>query len=347
MGRADLARKFSPVIFQETDRLPLYDALTSVDFDGNFNGYDNVNNVETHPLPAHIYGDVIAETEDSYYLLYIFYHPKDYDTKLREFFFSAASHDNDLEGAMIVVDKKSQTVIAVETWFHNLFLQFAYSNQSKGEQTIDGKIHLEDESHLLLYIDSKGHGVRAFQKIDEGKINSKQFLIYRIGNVADDIKTAQTQFINYTILDFKTFLNQAKGPFGRGHLFEDPSDFGFGEKIGKYMSGHYNGKNGWARPKPPWSWADKFESLRNGAWFFHPAYVIQYHFGLPLSQNYTFNWSCENLMSCNSDSLNAWAQEKKDKSFFAGKKLNFLEKWLAKISKQIYKWIEYLFYKFG
>ena len=85
-----LIQQYAPVWFQEVGYKPLYDFLTRFDFDGDKDTSNNVPHAMITPLSAAIYGGVIAETEDSYYLFYGVYHVADYDKPLREFFFASA-----------------------------------------------------------------------------------------------------------------------------------------------------------------------------------------------------------------------------------------------------------------
>lgn len=343
----DLASDYAPVIVQFQDRQPLYDIITNVDFDLNNNGADNVANVKNYPLNAHVYGEVIAETQNAYFILYIFYHPKDYDTRLREYFFESASHDNDLEGAMMAVDKATGKIVALETWFHNLFMQNALTPKTLGSQTIDAKLQTEDLTHPILYIEPKGHGVRAFQHIDEARLQEKPHLIYRLGKNADDVKNIQGKYVSYTLLPLTIFYENAKGPFGEGHFLSEPGEFGLPEKLGKFMTGSYYGSSGWARPKPPWSWADKRDSLRYGAWFFHPAYSFYAHFGYPEITPYIYNHPNEKIIGLSQTELDEWAKENRDTKYFNNPDLTRLDMIRIYIKKMIYKWIEYLFFQFG
>ncbi len=70
------------------------------------------------------------------------------------------------------------------------------------------------------------------------------------------------------------FIKDAAGPFDDSSLFTNAYNFGIGPNpLGKFISGPYQG-DGWAHPKPPWSWFDKFDTFRPGSWFFHPATVF-------------------------------------------------------------------------
>ncbi len=342
-----LLEKHAPVFVQEIGQRPLYDVMTGVDFDGDHSGYDNVANARRYPLPAQIYGDVVAETEDSYYLFYGVYHVRDYDSTLREFFFPSASHDNDFEGLMMVVDKATGSIPAIETWFHSRFLQFANAPDLGRSQTIDGKIHLEDGTHPMILVQALGHGVRCLQKIDEEKLARTPHAIYRLGAAATEMASLKGPFAAYELRTMDDFFRFAKGPFDPQSLLAEPQDFGLGTApIGKYISGNFKGDSSWARPKPPWSWADKFDTLRPGAWFFHPAHVFNRHFQLKLSEDYLYNRPLEEIVQGTQEELDVWVLEKAP-SYFNGASKGMFHRPLKSLKKKLYRLSEYLFYVFG
>lgn len=344
-----LLEKYAPVWVQEIGAKPHDDILTSVDFDANATGADNVAHAEKDPLPAHIYSAVAAETPDSYYLFYGAYHVEDYDTPVRAFFFKSASHDNDYEGAMLMIDKATGKVSAIETWYHNMFLQFANSLQDAGNQTIDGKINLEDKTHPILFVQSMGHGIRAFQKLDEEMLNKISYKIYRIGKGTKDVKQSPERCLTYTLMPFDIFIRDAAGPFDSSSLFTQAYNFGIGASpLGKFISGPYNNKadNGWARPKPPWSWFDKFDTFRPGAWFFHPATVFNTHFSLHKSHEYFYNLGAQYILKVPNTTLDLWAQQP-DLSFFSHVPRGLFYRPMVKIRNFLYRITEWCFYYFG
>ena len=98
-SRTSLEERWAPSIYQDvwedswfTKR---YDHITKVNFDGDYDGLNNDNNVANHRLPAHVYTSKV-ETETHWFVGYYFYHPRDY--KHRE--------DNDLEGVLMSIRKE-------------------------------------------------------------------------------------------------------------------------------------------------------------------------------------------------------------------------------------------------
>src|SRR5438132_1099348 len=88
--RDEVARHWAPVLYQETHD-PLKDLFTAFDFDGNWNGDDNAENMQCQgggncpspncnnrgcPLVATVYYTVI-ETPSHWFIQYMPYHPLD------------------------------------------------------------------------------------------------------------------------------------------------------------------------------------------------------------------------------------------------------------------------------
>lgn len=298
---------------------------------------------------------MIAETRDAYYILYVVYHLRDYDTRLREAFFQSAHHDNDFEGAMLAVDKRTKAILAIETWFHSIFLQFTHTPYIFGEQTIDGKIHLEDATHPILYVQDKGHGVRGFQKVDEPLLAKDPHHIYRIGNKPTQLQGFEGTQIAYELHSFADFLRRARGPFygdatraSLNAMFEAPADYGLGDSpIGRYVSGPFRGNSSWARPKPPWSWTDKFDYFRPGAWFFHPAHVFNRHFHFALSEEYIYNAGIDTLYPDARRSLATWIRGNSNDTFFRDRNPTWKDHLVSRLKQWTYHFIEFFFYHFG
>lgn len=343
-----LLKKYAPVWVQGIGRSPLHDVITRFDFDGNTDGRDNAVNSSSSPLTANVYGEVVAETADSYYLFYGIYHTRDYDKPLREWFFNGAAHDNDFEGAMLNVARDTGEIRAIETWFHNIFMQCAHSPTSRGEQSIDARINVEDGTHPILYVQQGGHGVRCFQKADETTMSEGPHQIYRLAEQADNAAALEGPFIRYTIVAFDIFLKNANGPFDKVSMFTEPFDFGFKNKlIGKYISGKFKNDTSWARPKPPWSWADKRDDLRYGSWYFHPAYVFNKHFGLGLSERYISNSSFRTLLAIKQKDLDEWVMGTREDDFMGKRPDGIFHNAVARFNKWSYRLIELLFFHFG
>jgi hypothetical protein len=297
-----LVELYSPVIVQKVAHHPEWDLPIRLDFDGNWDPRDNVVNEPAHrPHAAAVYGEVTAETEDSYYLTYSAYRAKDYDHPLRERLTDWTFHDSDNEGWMLRVDKASLRVVEMEAWFHNRFLFYNRTGVSTGTEPVHGTLHFEDETHPLIYAQSQGHGVRAFQALDLDALRTNaKILRHRPGGppVAARADRDLQWDVTYEIASFDPWYERALGPFGsqgRGtSLFEESILLGHWPdgseiRIGRYIAGLDYSKLGWSRPKPPWSWDDGWDRIPIFVWHFLPSQAFASHGGSRLSHHYLYN----------------------------------------------------------
>jgi hypothetical protein len=314
--RRHLVALYAPVIVQKVAHHPEWDLPVRLDFDGNGDPRDNVVNEPAHrPHAAAVYGEVTAETGDSYYLTYSTYRVKDYDHPLRERLTDWTFHDSDNEGWMLRVDKSSGKVVEMEAWFHNRFLFYNLTGESSGSEPVHGTIHFEDGTHPLIYAQSQGHGVRAFQALDLDALDGNvKILRHRPGEpavAARADRSVQTD-VTYELVGFDAWYAQALGPFGsegRGTgLFEESILLGHWTdgseiRIGRFIAGRDYSKLGWSRPKPPWSWDDGWDRIPVFAWHFLPSRAFASHGGSRLSHHYLYNRPLEKTFGPRSGEL--------------------------------------------
>ncbi|MCB1056463.1 MAG: hypothetical protein KDD11_13255 [Acidobacteria bacterium] len=306
--RRFLVELYSPVIYQKVANHPEWDIPLLIDFDGNDDPRDNVvDEPAFRPHVAGVYGELTAETTDSFYLTYSLYHVKDYDHPIRERISRWTYHDNDNEGFHIRVDKKSLRVVEVETWFHNRFLLFNETDRSNGTEPVHGKIHLENGTHVILYAQPQGHGVRLAQLVDRGDLEKNvKILRYRGDRPVVKIKADHSVQVDgtYEIDNFDAWYQVALGPFGdKGEgpgMFEEVIPLGTypdgrPRQIGRFIAGRDYDINGWSRPKPMWSWDDGWDDIPIFVWHFFPSLSFQSHGGTQLSHEYLYNRPCEKV----------------------------------------------------
>jgi hypothetical protein len=166
----DLAYRWAPVHHQDTDSSD-YDAdyLSPVDFDGDWDAKnnwehqdDNVNN-----LKGKVYYSVV-ETSTHWHLVYSFFHPRDWVDYPDPF--KLDHHENDMEGALLIVRKDGSTYGTLEgmvTVAHNHFYSFTPpgSPLQSGQETIDGSIimvNYDGCQHPTTFQEAKGHGLKAW-----------------------------------------------------------------------------------------------------------------------------------------------------------------------------------------
>ena len=311
-----LVELYSPVILQKLSHHPEWDIPVFIDFDNNLDPRDNVlNEKKFRPHHAGVYGEMTAETEDSYYLTYSLFHLKDYDHPVREVISDWTFHDNDNEGFKIRVDKKTMRVVQAECWFHNRFFLCNQTGESQGTEPIQGLTYFEKETHIIIYAQPMGHGVRCAQDFDFKNIDKNtKILRYRgerppVPTIAD--RTIQIN-TTYDIKNFDTWYEYALGPLGTQGMgkgmFEEEIIMGTHKDgrriaIGRYIAGWDYAKGSWARPKPPWSWDDGWDNIPNTIWHFYPSYAFESHFGTELSHRYLSNRPVEKTFSMSADAF--------------------------------------------
>jgi len=305
-----LVELFAPVIFHKVSNHPEWDIPVFIDYDGNMNPRDNLtNSASLRPRLAGVYGEVTAETRDSYYLTYSLYHLKDYDHPVREKLFRSTYHDGDNEGYHIRVDKSTMSVAAAETWFHNTFLLYNRTGISEGTEPVQGPIYFEKDTHPLVYAQPQGHGVRMVQYSDLEALEENVKVMRFVGGGADVPFRADRSYqddVTYQLRNFDRWYAQAAGPFHHDRdrdgtsLFTRTIKIGSYEdgtpiEIGRFIAGRRYRIKGWARPKPMWSWDDGWDDLHNVAWHFFPSLSFESHEGVTLSRIYTYNRPIEKI----------------------------------------------------
>lgn len=314
-----IASLFAPVFYQALGNEPRYDYITNFDFDGDWVGDNNWDNAAKtkHPLSAWVYY-AVRETSTHYYLQYAAFHPRDYKggtgkgsmigKLLRIGMKPAASidptgraqevafaHENDLEGCLIVVEKKgtdprSGVVRYVETLAHNNFLKYLPQGETRegfGNFSLQGR-------RVKLFVEARGHGIEAYGPTELQ--NKEKIRLYTFTGLAETPDEDDTKIVGYNLAPIATTLwpeairgvtstyaeTEDYGMFllaqlgSDGQIKEKPLRVG---RIGSAFRGKVGGEN---LARPPWGWFDgKDKGQPLGEWFFDPARTIRRHFELP------------------------------------------------------------------
>jgi hypothetical protein len=182
----EIAGRFAPVFYQAIGDNARSDYITNFDFDGDWRGDNNWDNVanKRYPLKAYVYYSV-AETTTHFLIHYALFHARDYKggtTKgrilseiLREgtdaaneydptgmAIVATVAHENDLEGCVVVVEKSGNDfararVVYVATLAHNKFFKYTASESENPDATL-----AIVDRRPLLYVEPKGHGVENY-----------------------------------------------------------------------------------------------------------------------------------------------------------------------------------------
>lgn len=308
---------------------PRYDYITNFDFDGDWRGDNNWENAAKRefPLKAWVYYSV-RETRTHYFIHYAVFHPRDYkggtgrgklfSRVIRTAAKPAAAidptgraseavlaHENDLEGALIVVEKRGEDaknggVVFVETLAHNNFLK--YVPESSPREGFGG--FLMNGHRVKLFIEPKGHGIEAYRP-DDG--HSKfHLLLYVFTGLDEEPDKSHAKPIGYNLVPIESTL-WPEALRGVTPTYAEIEDYGIllldmadgaedrettweAGRIGSAFRGIVGGAN---LARPPWGWfAAKDNSQPLGQWFFDPARVVRrdYDLGSAFSTAYLRQW---------------------------------------------------------
>ena len=137
----DLAAYWAPDFYQDVNDTYGYasDYMTNFDYDGDWKGNNNWENMNNFPLRAYAYYSVV-ETTTHWFIGYYDYHARDDGPIWLD------AHENDMEGLLLVIRKDGSTYGSfqlMETLSHNQYYQYTNDGTiTTGSDNIDGKVLL-------------------------------------------------------------------------------------------------------------------------------------------------------------------------------------------------------------
>ena len=209
----DLAYRYAPIHYQDTDESdPRADYITRVDYDGDWLGTNNWDNLQTGDLSAHIYYSVV-ETHTHWFIVYSFFHPRDWEDQD----VIGSEHENDLEGVLSTIRKTGSQFGSLEcliTVFHDDFFSFVPANSSltNGNEDIDGTLsfeNFENELHPKTCQEAKGHGVKAWPYAGDfyGESGTDGIIYFPSKTTASVPTSGNDRLVFYKLIDLNSFGN--------------------------------------------------------------------------------------------------------------------------------------------
>jgi hypothetical protein len=302
-----LAEHYAPWIAQETWFTPKADYLARFDYDGDWKGDNNWDDLETGSSQAFVYYATM-ETATHWFLIYNFYHPRDYSDKC----IAGTCHENDNEGLIMTIAKDGSQygrLQTMETLAHNNIYSFRADNRVKGGvHDIDGDIEWVG-SHPVAFIESGGHGVYA-STTNHARFSLKtQFtagtgvtFVYK--GKAEKPRHANDREIGYELLPIYEQWWKKADPAAGWHESTFDEFFSYQPQGGRpgaafaTIPGTFLGRQEASnKAKPFWGWHDNLTLKKNvlavGQWGLDPAYAVSHDLRFPegerFSLNYTFN----------------------------------------------------------
>ncbi|QGP92329.1 hypothetical protein MGLY_17030 [Neomoorella glycerini] len=265
---AELAAYWAPEIYQDTNATYGYkaDYITNFDFDGDWRGNNNWDNLDVYPTPAYIYYSV-TETETHYFIGYYFFHPRDDGPTTLD------KHENDLEGVLVAVRKDGSlygSFQLMETMAHGNWYQYTNDpNITTGLDNVDGGV-LFSSSHPKVFVQANGqspwggHGVFAY---DGSEAPGGDGIVYIYGGTAQVPVSGSGNYINVYNYALKSI----------DELWDRRNDIGDGRTFGRW--GAFDGDNYNAdAASAPWGWDDGDDGATfTGDNFADPAHMVDTH----------------------------------------------------------------------
>ena len=159
-----MAVHYAPVLYQDTaDGFPndwrnrRYDLVTRFDFDGGPQAADNWAAAESWKLPGFVYFEA-QETATHVFLVYGFYHPRDWDVGC----FYPLCHENDQENYRLTIAKDGTefgTPILLDGDSHGYHNAYAIGTAvMSGRTALKPEAPSFDGARVRLFLEAKGHG---------------------------------------------------------------------------------------------------------------------------------------------------------------------------------------------
>jgi MYXO-CTERM domain-containing protein len=309
--RDEVAKKHAPIFYQEV-RDKTRDLYTAYDFDGNWAGDDNEENVAcvadakkcapSSPCAGGKCGVIgtvyftVIETSTHWFVQYMPYHPR--DTK------ATNGHEHDTESVLVVVAKDATIpegkLQAIETRFHTEWFAYADASVKAAAKTPNGSIHVDAQGHPQVYSQQVGHGLcggfsppnNVFPDLQltcnhgEAPPIAGTGVVYR-----PDIPVAQPVVADgkavdagYAMVEIFTSFWARRSEIGPGKTFKDAVDYA-GDRCNvlacpKAFGGAFMGDGG-ESPSGPWNQEGGAGVTAVGSQFFDPAYTMSKRLGFP------------------------------------------------------------------
>lgn len=306
-SRYAMAKHWAPVIYHDTDdRHYVADFIISYDFDGDKRSDNNWENLaDPHAdLGAVVYYSAV-ETSTHWYLLYTFFHPRDWANNCSPLI-GEPCHENDLEGAMVVVRKSLTgygTFEVLYTEAHSTLHIYANDpaiRAASGHLEVGVTVTFENGSHPEIYVESKGHGVCALYHSGSGHCKhptngypppfpGDDGIVYRHKGKAEVPTSGNDRDVGYSLRSMRyAFWAQRKNICNSGCTFDKSFTYE-GMTLGVAFDGDSFKADA---ANPPWAWDDPSDgAVLRGDFFFRPAETMRTHLIMPkpVSTTYRYN----------------------------------------------------------
>lgn len=284
----ELAYRYAPIHYQDTDNSKAKaDYLTRFDYDNNWKGNDNWENLNSGDLSAYVYYSVV-ETSTHWFIVYAFFHPRDWTDQIGGY-----EHENDMEGILSIVKKDATQFGSMQgmiTVAHEHFYSYvpAASSLSNGDEDIDGRLSFalyDGALHPKTCQEAKGHGIKAWPYAGDfsGNDNRDGIIYFPSKTNAAIPSSGNDRFVKYKLINITSF-----GNLWMLQIFESTQVYGKTKTYAKWGTLKGNVGNGCGEgitvtcstdaANTPWGWDDTDDEAKPGELALDPAGLVKRYF---------------------------------------------------------------------
>ncbi|MFN7920649.1 MAG: hypothetical protein U0Q16_11165 [Bryobacteraceae bacterium] len=303
-----IAEFWAPFLAQETWFTPKADIPSRFDYDGDWQGDNNWDDLDGGSSQAYVHYAAV-ETATHWFLIYNVFHPRDYSDKC----VAGSCHENDNEGLILTIRKDGSEfgkLEVLETLAHNNLYSYVADNRiRKGAHNVEGPIELYQGSHPAVFIESGGHGIYGAKsghsryELASDKFTAGIGMTFIYKGIAERPKHYNDRLVGYELLPIQTewWAKAVEGTWNQRTFDEYYAYQPFGNRpagTSRRIGGTFYGRKQSAnKAKPFWGWHDnetKNKKILNvGQWGLDPAYGVQRNLTFPNGEapatDYTFN----------------------------------------------------------
>jgi hypothetical protein len=303
-----LAEHWSPYVAQETWFDWKADALCRFDYDQDFDGSNNWDNLGKGSSQAYVYYAAM-ETSTHWFLTYNFFHARDYSDNC----IAGTCHENDNEGIFLTIRKDGSPfgkLEAMETLAHNMV--YSYTNDPairNGAHNVEGPVKFWQGTHPVVFLEAGGHGAlggndkKSFFNADTFQWRQNTGITYVFRGVPERPRFAMDTEVGYELLSIEEhWWPKATDKRAGDKMFSAWYAYApFGDRpkmpVAEVGGSFFGVKHGRDKAKPFWGWHDmstqRRKILATGQWGADPAYGVSRNLTFPadkpVSLEYTYN----------------------------------------------------------
>ena len=322
-----LAYRWAPLVMQDTASKWNADFIGRVDYDNDWRGNNNWDNLPSAGIAPYLYYDVL-ETSTHWFIGYHTFHPRDWDNV---FFGTCAPfsdcHENDTENLLLMIQKDGSTYgrfRMMQTLAHTSFYQYALANDGVSNGTgpdaddidndsdrgfslfVDSSVGVTDP-RPAIYIESKGHGICDWWDNDGpycthpddmvGSSSNDGVMYYPSATAVPTVPANPNggQWYNfkypYQLISIWDDVWVLRSCLGNGKAFDVAFTYPGVSGIGTpSIGGAMDGDDYSADAATAW-WAQATGNLARGDWTMDPASTVlrQLTFAETVDRNYVYN----------------------------------------------------------